>query len=356
MRPAEGASGTRGEAAAHPGGSPAGGVVFVLRGEADLAALEELDPERVPDEFRRGERAWILQTYLHLRRAGHPVRLAASPPAAGLAIFHAKQKREVFRLTTSPDVLLVAVRGDLRPVRSAAYEIVQCRRSQDGRRTFAVPHWTQPGLRPRDPARGARLERIAFKGFAENLHPALRGEAWRRALGVRGLTWVEDATGFLATGALAPLAWEVYTDVDAVMALRPRPVGQGRDKPASKLVNAWLAGVPAILGAEPAFRDLRRSELDYLEVATPEEALAALDRLRGEPGLYRAMVDNGRERVREFSREALVARWAELLFEVLPVRAVAAPRGGWGHAWRRLLARRAARAQTAAAAAPRGGA
>jgi hypothetical protein len=197
-----------------------------------------------------------------------------------------------------------------------------------------MPHWPQPGLRPRDPGRGERLERVAFKGFAANLHPELRTPGWRRALAERGLAWEEDSTEFTPRGALAPLDWEEYTEVDALVALRPPARLRGRDKPPSKLVNAWLAGVPAILGPEPAFRELRRSPLDYLEVATPREALAALERLRAEPDLYRAMVENGRVRGREYGREALVARWAELLFATMPERIgagrVTRDRGGWG--------------------------
>jgi len=317
----------------------AGPAFFLLLGEPHLEALSGLDPDAAPGEFRRGERAWILQTYLHLRRAGHPVHLSGSLPERGLAVYHAKQRRGVERLAAAaPGVVLVAVRGDLRPVGSAAFEIVQCGRSADGQRAFAMPHWPQPGLRPRDPTRGERLERVAYKGFAANLHPELRSPGWRRALGERGFAWEEDATEFTPRGALAPLDWEDFTGVDALVALRPRERLRGHDKPPSKLVNAWLAGVPAILGPEPAFRELRRSPLDYLEVATPGEALAALERLRAEPDLYRAMVENGRVRAREYGRQVQVARWADLLFGTLPGRIEAAKSARPVVTWRRWLA------------------
>lgn len=331
-------------------------VVFLLLGEPALEKLAGLEPDAAPGEFRRGERAWILQTFLHLRRAGHPVRLGAELPERGLVVYHAKQRREVARLPgRRRDVVLVAVRGDLRPVRRAAFEIVQCGGAADGRRAFAMPHWTQPGLRPRDPARGDRVERVAFKGFAGNLHPQLRGPGWRRTLAERGFEWVEDATEFTPLGALAPLAWEDFSDVDALVALRPAARLLGRDKPPSKLVNAWLAGVPAILGPEPAFRELRRSPLDYLEAATPEEALSALERLRADPGLCRAMVENGWMRARDYSRETLVARWVELLFATLPERLGAGdPRPGravWGRRLSGLLDR--ARGHASAPRGPR---
>jgi hypothetical protein len=101
--------------------------------------------------------------------------------------------------------------------------------------------------------------------------------------------------------------------------------GAHTGKPGTKLYNAWLAGVPAVLGPEPAFRELRRHELDYLEVTSVEEALAAIDRLRSDPALYRAMVDHGRERARDFSVEAILDRWTDLLWERVPALAAQRP-------------------------------
>jgi hypothetical protein len=103
-----------------------------------------------------------------------------------------------------------------------------------------------------------------------------------------------------------------------VVALRPPDRRLHTGKPATKLINAWRAGAPAVLGPEVAYRELRRSELDYLEAASLAEARAAVERLAGDPQLYRAMVDNGHTRARELSFAATTGRWAELLFETLP--------------------------------------
>ena len=112
----------------------------------------------------------------------------------------------------------------------------------------------------------------------------------------RGIEYVIDAVEYrgVETDA-ASLRWTDYSDVDLVLAVRP-PIGTYTDKPASKLYNAWRAGVPALLGPEPAFRELYTDPLDYVEVSTVEDALAAIDRLRAEPDLYRRMIDRGRRR------------------------------------------------------------
>ena len=297
---------------------------FFLSGGEDLDALGRLDPDRDWRELVRGERAWVLQTYLRLRRAGFPAALAAAPPPDGLVVFHAKEARDLARLRPAPGVALVGVRADNREPLAADFEVLQNGHFEDRRRRFFVPHWPQPGLLLRDPARGDRIERVAYKGFADNLHPDLRGAAWTGFLAAEGLAWVADAVSFAgrATDRDA-LDWPDFRDVDLLVALRPPDRRLWTGKPATKLVNAWRAGVPAILGPEVAYRELRRSPLDYLEAATAEEARAAVLRLQADPDLYRAMVENGRARAAEFSEEAITARWARLLGEEIPARAAA---------------------------------
>jgi hypothetical protein len=295
-------------------------VCFFLAAEPDLAALRRLDPEADWRELVRGERAWVLQTFLRLARAGHPVELAGALPEDGIVVFHAKHKREVARLARRrPRLALVAARAELRPVDAADFEVLQNGLSADGRRHHHLAHWPQAGLVPRDPARGTAIRRAGFKGFAGNLHSALRSPEWCRFLARHDVEWEVDAVPFAGRHTdPSALSWNDYSRLDLVVALRPPSEDLHPTKPATKLLNAWLAGVPAVLGPEHAYRELRRSPLDFLEAATLAEAEAAVERLAADPGLYRAMVDNGRERAPEFSFAATTARWAELLFEVLP--------------------------------------
>jgi hypothetical protein len=297
-------------------------VTFFLPGERDLERLAELDPDADWRELQTGERAWILQTFLRLRRRGAPARLADQVPERGLVLFHAKHERALRRAAAGTAAVLVGVRADNRQALAAEFEILQNGRWADGRRRFAVAHWPQPGLVARDPARGDRLERLAYKGFADNLAPEFRGDAWRRALAELGVDWQLDAVEFRGAATDRAVArWADYREVDAVLAVRPARRGREHSKPATKLTNAWLAGVPALLGPEYAFRELRRSELDYLEVTDLTSARAAVARLRAEPTLYRTMVEHGAERAREFDAAAVAAQWESLLFDRLPALA-----------------------------------
>jgi hypothetical protein len=324
-------------------------VTFFL--DDDVDSLRGLDPARDWRELQRGERAWVLQTWLHLAKAGHPARLSARLPESGIVVFHAKQRRAVrgqYRGGRHRDLLLVSVRGDLRQVSIADCELVQNRHSADGRRQIFVPHWPQPGLLPRDEARGSSLRRIAYKGFDRNLHPWFRGPEWTAFLAQRQIDWVVDSVPFAQqTTAKGALDWPDFRTVDLILAVRPPNTPRLDSKPGTKLHNAWLAGVPAVLGPEVAFRELRLSPLDYLEAAGPEEAKAAVERLLTEPGLYRGMVENGRRRAAEVDADAVLRRWVEVLGEILPARAgsrqgralrgLPLPVRGWARRTHRLL-------------------
>jgi hypothetical protein len=84
----------------------------VLPGEPDLARLGSLDPDRDHELLKRGERAWVLQTYLRLAAAGLPVELTGEMPADGLVVFHAKHWRWVRkRCPAGRATVLVGIRG-----------------------------------------------------------------------------------------------------------------------------------------------------------------------------------------------------------------------------------------------------
>ncbi len=266
----------------------------------DLAELAQPPaPEEVADRLRGGRSAWVLQTYLWLRRRGLAAELAARCAPGALCIVHYDDLR-ASDLTAGS--YLLGVRGDRPPMLLADQQVVQTPLLANGISSHFVPNWPQPGLLPRANGRGARVERVGFVGRERNLAPAFRSPQFRRELAQRGFTLV-----------LRDRPWWDYRDLDAILAVRDASPAKLRTKPASKLVNAWHAGCPALLGPEPAFEARRVSPLDFVAVATPEDALAALCRLREKPGLYAAMVENGRQRARDFSVERVAERWEDLL-------------------------------------------
>lgn len=122
-----------------------------------------------------------------------------------------------------------------------------------------MPHWPQPGLIPRDPARGDRLETIAYFGSDQYEPQFVKTGAFQDALRQRGVRFVNRFQG----------EWHDYQHVDAVLAIRDCPPVVLATKPASKLINAWKAGVPALLGPEPAYRELRTSRWIFWKQPRP---------------------------------------------------------------------------------------
>ncbi|NET53307.1 MAG: glycosyltransferase family 1 protein [Merismopedia sp. SIO2A8] len=165
---------------------------------------------------------------------------------------------------------------------------------------FAVPHWKQPGIIPRDTHRGTRVENIAFVGTRTNLAPELKSEKWSQALANLGCHWVP---------IFDPKKWNDYRHLDAIIAVRGFDNNPHPHKPASKLVNCWSAGVPAILAPESAFMAVRQSDRDFMVIRSIDDAIQAVKTLKQNPDLYSSMVENGQTRAQEFSDEKVTEYW-----------------------------------------------
>jgi hypothetical protein len=258
-------------------------------------------PDEVQHRLVSGEDCWIVHVYLRLHAAGADVRLADRLVAGEICVVDGYELTLRGRPYAS---FLVCCRGDAPDPIIANWAILQNEVQQSACPSTFIPILPQPGLIPRDPGRGTRLARVAFKGDRINLLPELQSPDFRAALAEIGITLtIEDRDSRQHRG------WHDYAATDAVLAVRNLTRRDALQKPASKLVNAWRAGAPALLGPEPAFRALRRSPLDYLEVATARDALAALRELRERPDLYQAMVRNGLGRAPEYSADNVVTRW-----------------------------------------------
>ncbi len=248
---------------------------------------------------------WTLQTYLYLKTAGFLCQLTGTIPDEGILIAH--RSSIPFNLRPKPKLFLISIKADHDQHPYAQLQIVQ--NNQDANsigNSYYIPLWSQPGLIPRERARGDKFENIAYFGIEKNLAPELKDPSWSKQLGTLDLCWQ----------IVSQNRWHNYSDIDAVVAVRSFENQEYKYKPATKLYNSWLGCVPAIVGCDSAFRNERRSELDYLEVASVEDTIEALKRLRDNKELREAMVKNGIERVEVFSAENLVIRWRNFLTDV----------------------------------------
>jgi len=294
-------------------------IVFYLPDQDILAQIQHVTPAQQPELYNTGVKIWIGQTYHRLKQLQVPVALSHELPSSGLVVTHADHAHQARRaLRPWQNVVIVSLRTDRSPCRYADFEIVQNAHSAQSPRQRHVPHWPQPALQSRDPARGTRIVNVVYKGAAPELHPQLATLAWAEDVRQLGMTWHADAATWVSNQqrVYEGIDWTDYTQADVILALRANPAHLYPTKPASKLVNAWHAGVPALLGPEVAFQELRQSPLDYIEVRSAQEALAALQRLQANPGLYQDMVEQGRMRAQAFTTEAIDERWQRTLSDL----------------------------------------
>ena len=285
-------------------------IHFVARDLAatwpDLDQFGERDIAAHAARFRGGVNNWIVQTFLRLRA---PLAAAGITPTIGetliadcVNVAHRDCLNRPFEAYFRS--FIVGIRADRSPVHWCDIEVVQNELEPMTARMEFLNFRPQPGLIARDPSRGCRVRRVAYFGRASNA-PAWFGDpAWHRALAAMGMVCeIRDDR------------WFDYSDVDVVLSHRTGLPTVLRQKPANKLINAWLAGTPALLADEPAYANLRRNSLDYYSTDTPADALAWLERLHTSPGQFAAMVANGRLRGAEFSIEATKARWMRFLLD-----------------------------------------
>ena len=247
--------------------------------------------------------AWIYQTWLHLSRAGADVALVEELPREGVAVTLNGWLGPDF---IAPRELFVAgVVADGLPHAGVDLQIVQnlwhARRLPGA---VFIPHWPQPGIVPRDRTRGAKMERVCFFGDPKNLAARLRAPEWRRKL--------LETTGahFEQRGAES---WHDYHDVDAVVAVRGFGKANQPHKPATKLYNAWLAGVPFIGGNDSAYRAEATPGTDYLVAGSPDEVIDLVLKMRSSPEWRAKIVASGLDRSEALGSRELARRWVTLL-------------------------------------------
>lgn len=246
------------------------------------------------------------QTYLHLKRRGLNVHLRPTIQKGKINVI---SYDDLIIKQFPYNAYLVVARGDRARPEICQQRLMQNHLNVKSKNDHFVPCWPMPHLQKRDPNRGSKLEKLVYKGLDIYMAKPFRSKKFLDELQKLNVS-LEMSQGNIDQRSAE---WWDYQQADAVLAVRNCTPYDLSIKPASKLVNAWAAGCPAILGPEPAYRALRESDLDYIEVNSPEEALEAIKLLQNKPELYQAMVQNGFKRFQKFNADAVSTIWRDLL-------------------------------------------
>jgi hypothetical protein len=202
---------------------------------------------------------------------------------------------------------MVCIKPDRNPHPYAQLQVVQ--NPQDAKKlknSYYIPLWRQAGLIPRHPERGDRFENIGYFGISYNLAPELKAASWSKQLEELGLNWE----------IIPKNRWYDYSSIDAVVAVRNFQKQNYTQKPATKLYNAWHAGVPAILGKESAFQSERKSEFDYFEVSSVDDVITVLKHLKDSLQLCQKVRENSKVRAKDIEPQNVVRQWRNFLTDV----------------------------------------
>lgn len=270
---------------------------------------------------------WTWRTHLHLRAAGYDCELVDRLPERGIVFSAACNLPLQYR--PRPGQFIVSCVADSPPRFHPQFHVFQSAtqaarfRRQDGSlpAVAAMPHWPQPGLLPREPAREDMFANIEYFGARDQLEPTLATPEFAEQLRAIGLNL-----------RLNHDCYHDYRTTDAVLAVRRFGPATFAHKPASKLINAWRAGVPALLGGESAYRELRRDEHDFIEVNSTDAVIAACRRLANDPALRRRFREQATKRAADYRTEVITAQWIGLLDQ--QVRPAANRWQSWGRARR----------------------
>ncbi len=247
--------------------------------------------------------SWIITTHFHVKQAGLSCEVVDDIPKKGIVI--ADRGTLGNQYPYFGEAMLICAKGDGEFHPSAHLHIVHNPSDLQIKRNllwnpYYIPHWPQPSLIPRSRERSFILENVAFIGSRSNLAKVFLSDDWIHSIDALGCKWHP---------VFNQKDWNDYSNIDVIVGVRRFDRCTYLNKPASKLINCWRAGVPAILAPESAFIALRKSELDFLIVHSIDEAIEAVKRLKNNPELYLAMVENGIKRAEEFREEIITESW-----------------------------------------------
>lgn len=279
--------------------------VVPLVDENLLREVTDKSIENMPQITTNGTVNWCLQTYDVLKRRGNlNVSCETSVRKNAVNISHSA---DVVNDLSKVDEFIVCIQADYPPRIWSHAHIVQNRLLEKTNYHYMI-HWSQPGLIPRDYRRN-RVSNIAYAGQVQG-NFAGGPQVWETASARKGFVFRTMTDG----------NWYDYSSVDILVAIRSFNKQSYPRKPPTKLLNAWIAGIPMIGGSDSAFKQVGVAGEDYLLAHSLEETLEWACHLRENPRLYAKLVENGRRKANLYCRDNIARWWEDLLLGPIAVR------------------------------------
>ena len=270
-------------------------IHFLVCDATDLDGLDEWDPDAEPVRYADGEGHNLLELRQRLRATGRLVTVGSTVPRdATLVVF---MPRPLLRQSGGRWFGLarkmsrhrvVALRSDLEMTRPLPIRTdLVVAPSQSFIKAFPqrsmkfLPLLVQRGLISREPSRGDQISVVGIKANPGGVSDWFKDPALVERLQQLGLKLDVDAP---ASSSGSDQSWHDFSGIDVAICARP----EGRStitKPATKLRNAWAAGVIPLASREPAYVEIGTDRHDVLFFDDPAEVPLLLGELRADAEL-----------------------------------------------------------------------
>ena len=301
-------------------------INFIARKELskwpDIEFLSDNLVDQNFNRFRGAASNWIIQTFLilrpHLTAHGFDVRIGERFIPGEICICH---RDDLNRLSDAWKSFVICVRAD-RPATTVANLVIsqndlEVNRTLD---TFFIPHWPQPGLVPRDRARGTTVETVAYFGHDWSIPKWMKAEGQlSQSLSLLGLKY-----------KLHNKMWNDYGQVDIALAFRDEADIVLEQKPATKVTNAWLAGAIPIVYPEPEYARILKHGVNGFLATSVWETVDWIKLLAREPEYVKEIQNAATDAMAFFSRQYVTKQWLDFFIEEARPRYRHWLRGGRG--------------------------
>ena len=283
-------------------------------------------PNEIPITLddKSGLDCWILKTFWKLKeyKSDLNIHVVNYVPDEGIIIFH----KGFFPKDIVPSnaQLFVCIQADYGRHQYAQYHIAQnplgvsnfnfSKRSFFEEKLFSftksyfMAHWNQNDIIKRNSSRGESFKNVCFYGIAPNFPKDLLEPSFKEKLKNEGieLKIITDSE-----------KWNDYSETDCVLAIRDFENKPHYNKPFSKTINSYLAGVPVIAGNESSSLYLKNGLGIGISIVTnPDECFNAIKQVKENylSCLQRVKIDE--KKLKEFQDEAILLSWDKLLREM----------------------------------------
>ena len=283
-------------------------------------------PNEIPITLddKSGLDCWILKTFWKLKeyKSDLNIHVVNYVPDGGIIIFH----KGFFPKAIVPSnaQLFVCIQADYGRHQYAQYHIAQnplgvsnfnfSKRSFFEEKLFSftksyfIAHWNQNDIIKRNSSRGESFKNVCFYGIDQNFPQKLLEPSFKEKLKKEGidLKIITDSD-----------QWNDYSETDCVLAIRDFENKPHYNKPFSKIINSYLAGVPVIAGNESSSLYLKNGLGIGISIVTnPDECFNAIKQVKENylSSLKRIIID--KDKLKEFRDEAIVLSWDKFLREM----------------------------------------